>query len=218
MAAVRFASLALLLVLVLGSLAHAGTAPSYVDHPIPERGRSQLTVNGGQADNVVVLELDRAFQWYLLSDTAGITAGEGCEARGPTKVRCVRREFDGFGAGLGPGDDHFILTIPWRRGTIRGGAGADVLRSGDARNVLLGGLGADTLRGRGGNDGLFGERGRDRLFGGEGHDRLDALDGARDRAIDCGPGDDVAVVDRDLDPEPRACEIVLRRRFQPPAR
>ncbi len=79
------------------------------------------------------------------------------------------------------------------------------------RNSVSGQAGADTLIGRGGNDSLYGDLGRDRLFGGRGNDRLDADDDARDKAIACGPGRDVALIDPALDPEPVGCEVLVRR-------
>jgi Ca2+-binding RTX toxin-like protein len=59
-----------------------------------------------------------------------------------------------------------------------------------------------------GNDLLDGGRGCDRLYGGPGNDTLRARDGQQD-VVDCGPGFDVAHVDR-VD-RVSACERVLRR-------
>jgi hypothetical protein len=33
----------------------------------------------------------------------------------------------------------------------------------------------------------------------------------RDKTIDCGSGDDRAIIDRDLDPDPRHCERIASR-------
>jgi Ca2+-binding RTX toxin-like protein len=85
-----------------------------------------------------------------------------------------------------------------------GGVGADVLfgRTGDdalwgedGSDYLEGGRGADRLSGGAGDDRLFGGRDADRLKGGAGDDELVAFDGSAD-LVDCGPGDDVAQVDR----------------------
>jgi hypothetical protein len=48
------------------------------------------------------------------------------------------------------------------------------------------------------------------MFGGSGDDRLDAVDDRRDAVINCGPGNDRAVIDR-MDPFPQNCEVVRRR-------
>ncbi|HEU5264720.1 MAG TPA: N,N-dimethylformamidase beta subunit family domain-containing protein [Gaiellaceae bacterium] len=90
-------------------------------------------------------------------------------------------------------------------------------------DTLRGTRGADRLFGRGGDDRIFGLAGddvlnggpnADRLWGGSGRDRLFARDGVGDVVV-CGPGRDVAVVDRlDL---VRACEEVQRPRVPPDA-
>jgi hypothetical protein len=49
------------------------------------------------------------------------------------------------------------------------------------------------------------------MFGGAGFDRLFAFDGRRDDEVNCGPGFDVAIVDR-RDPVSRNCEVVIRLR------
>jgi hypothetical protein len=60
---------------------------------------------------------------------------------------------------------------------------------------LVGTRHADQIDGRGGNDSLTGRGGRDSLSGGSGNDTIHARDRHQD-AIDCGPGNDTAVVDR----------------------
>ena len=59
-----------------------------------------------------------------------------------------------------------------------------------------GGAGDDLLRGGSGNDRVTGGSGVDTMFGGSGNDRLDAVDDRRDAVINCGPGNDRAVIDR----------------------
>jgi Ca2+-binding RTX toxin-like protein len=73
---------------------------------------------------------------------------------------------------------------------------------------LLGRGGRDRLNGLSGGDCLNGNRGRDRLRGGPGDDVLRARDGRRD-VLDCGPGQDKAIVDRR--DRVRHCEAVERR-------
>jgi Ca2+-binding RTX toxin-like protein len=62
-------------------------------------------------------------------------------------------------------------------------------------DVLVGTRHADVIKGLRGDDVITGRGGSDRLFGGRGGDRLRARDGHQD-TIDCGPGRDVAIVDR----------------------
>jgi Tol biopolymer transport system component len=82
---------------------------------------------------------------------------------------------------------------------IDGTARGDVLRGTGLRDLVHGFAGDDTIEGRAGDDALF---------GGPGADRLLARDGLRD-SVDCGPGRDLAVVDRrDV---VRGCERVTRR-------
>jgi hypothetical protein len=86
---------------------------------------------------------------------------------------------------------------------VYGGAGADRLRGSAGDEALDGGAGDDLVDGRGGEDGLF---------AGDGDDRVEARDGARD-AVECGPGDDIAIVDE----QDRAtgCEVIDRRPAEP---
>lgn len=90
---------------------------------------------------------------------------------------------------------------------IRGGAGPDRLVGGRGRDCLLGGAGPDRLLGGPGDDRLVGGPGHDLISGGPGDDRIFARDGVRDR-VECGPGDDLAVIDR-FD-RIRGCERVKR--------
>ena len=90
--------------------------------------------------------------------------------------------------------------------TLLGGRGNDLLLGGGGNDLLSGENGRDLLRGEDGNDRLRGGSGDDRLFGGPGDDiikgqsgvdvmkgnrgidRIFARDGTRDKAINCGPG------------------------------
>lgn len=77
--------------------------------------------------------------------------------------------------------------------------------AGQGGNDVLKGFGQpDVLDGGKGNDKLDGGSGKDTFYGGGGHDVIDARDGHRDRAIDCGPGNDTAKVDK-VDPTPVSC-------------
>jgi Ca2+-binding RTX toxin-like protein len=88
---------------------------------------------------------------------------------------------------------------------VLGGLLADTL-TGDARdNALDAGLGDDYIIGAGG---------RDALIGGRGIDVLRARDGVRD-VVSCGPGLDLAIVDRYDEVRPD-CDNVDRGRRRPP--
>jgi Ca2+-binding RTX toxin-like protein len=75
---------------------------------------------------------------------------------------------------------------------LEGSTGSDVLYGDGGDNQLLGHTGEDTYRALGGDDTIF------------------ANAGTRDRAIDCGEGDDTAVIDLAAigDPAPIGCEQV----------
>lgn len=112
--------------------------------------------------------------------------------------------------GLGGGD-----TINGGFGTdcLAGEGGDDEIRGGTQGDLIEGGAGDDKLLGTGlrslgrsGNDTLVGGPGEDIISASDGADRILAHDGGRDR-IDCGPGQDVALVD-DVDIVSR-CEHVL---------
>ncbi len=112
----------------------------------------------------------------------------------------------------GPGDDT-IRALGGDDASVEGEAGDDEIFGGDGDDLLFGRTGNDLLRGEAGNDyleggrgddglsggagddSLFGGFGKDRLKGGDGDDRLFSYDGERD-IVDCGPGYDVAEVDK----------------------
>jgi Tol biopolymer transport system component len=98
---------------------------------------------------------------------------------------------------------------------VFGGSGNDRLSGGTGNDRLDGGAGNDRLEGGPGADRLTDVRGRDRFSGGSGADRINARDRTRrDRrrtdVVRCGPGRDVALVDR-ADRVARDCERVRRR-------
>lgn len=83
-------------------------------------------------------------------------------------------------------------------------------------DILYGTRHADTIKGRGGNDFIAGHRGANTLNGGPGIDDLRgnrgpdwlwAQDGELD-VVNCGPGDDFAVIDSGLDVVAANCEGV----------
>jgi Tol biopolymer transport system component len=108
------------------------------------------------------------------------------------------------GIAFGPGEIRFVdvggtnerrLTHQCFLGTGRG-------------NRLTGTRLNDVILARGGNDAIDGRAGPDLIVAGAGNDRIAAKDGTRDRIV-CGPGRDVAHVDRH-DLVARDCESVSR--------
>lgn len=75
------------------------------------------------------------------------------------------------------------------------GGGTDELRGTESNDRLVGGGKDDVVSGLGGDDELYGGGGRDLILGGAGDDFVEAKDGEAD-VISCGPGNDVASLDR----------------------
>jgi hypothetical protein len=96
----------------------------------------------------------------------------------------------------GPGADR--IGGGFESDRITGGPGDDAIFAGSGNDVALGGEGSDKL---------FGGTGRDRLFGGPGADTLVLVDGNRREFVSCGPGEDIARLDR-LDRAGGDCETV----------
>ncbi len=99
------------------------------------------------------------------------------------------------------------------RDRVRGRAGDDVIDGGRGLDRLKGGRGDDRLFGGAGGAVMTGGAGRDEFNlvngdqeGGEGRDVIRARDGSADE-VNCGPGDDVAVVD-DVEDGVFDCETV----------
>lgn len=210
--------------LVLGGVgaASATSAPPpsgiMVSNPEPSHGLWSIGVFGtAQADTV---EVGFKGGRYAISSPDGVDfydSAVGCESVSPTEVRCALPSGHRVAVLMNLGNDHLNLG-----GTVRseshGKAGADWIDGSPAHNVLVGEAGDDRLAGRGGDDLLRGSDGRDSLSGNAGDDRLLAADGARDRQIDCGPGEDKAIVDRgNIDPDPIDCERVIHHRPYSPA-
>lgn len=131
----------------------------------------------------------------------------------------------------GPGDDLLVSSVAVCQGhTFDGGPGVDTVsyaRSNAALHVELGGTGGpagcatpdkvladneslegsegpDVLIGDNGPNSILGHNGADVMIGKGGNDFIDAIDGHRDKKIDCGPGNDEAVKDPS-DPAPISC-------------
>ncbi len=164
---------------------------------------SQIQVSGepGEANDI---EITQTGATYVITDSAGITAGSGCSGGGTMVtcpdpsgaiVRVVANGADGpdivvLGAGIpglligGPGADR-----------VTGGPAGDTLSGVGDADVLIGGDGPDRLLGGNRGDSLVGGSGEDRLLGEQGPDRLRARDGERD-VVDGGASRDRATADR----------------------
>jgi hemolysin type calcium-binding protein len=147
-------------------------------------GKSDDTLRGDEADNAVIGGAGND----RLSGRNGddhLHGGPGADA-------------------LAGGDGHDLL---------HGALGDDMATGGDGNDDILTGKGNDTALGGKGGDQLFDDHGRDRLHGGRGNDRFSARDGHRD-VIDCGPGEDIAIIDRfDV---AVGCEHAYRTRAETP--
>jgi hypothetical protein len=77
---------------------------------------------------------------------------------------------------------------------LQGGPGADQVTGGPGQDTVMGGAGNDVANGGTGNDRVFDSQGTDTLNGGPSSDLVSSRDGNPD-TVNCGPGEDVAVVD-----------------------
>jgi hypothetical protein len=78
---------------------------------------------------------------------------------------------------------------------LAGGGHDDVILGLGGNDTIIGGAGDDRIDGGAGNDVLTGGSGADHITGGAGSDTVNAADGERD-VIDCGAGEDHAIVDK----------------------
>lgn len=101
------------------------------------------------------------------------------------------------------------------RGNCFGGSGSDTMTGDNGPDYIASGAGNDKLFGKGGNDSLQGQAGadridggpgRDKMYGGPGGDRINARDGKPGDLLNCGPGRDVALINRG--DTTRGCEVI----------
>jgi Ca2+-binding RTX toxin-like protein len=188
---------------IVGVLVDAAPASaSFIDIAGHDSGL-QIQVSGGPGE-ANDIEITRMGTTYVITDSAGTTAGPGCSGGGTTVtcpdptgsiVRVVANSADG--------DDILVLAAALP-GFLIGGPGADRVTGGPARDrlvgvgdadVLIGADGPDRLYGGNQGDTLIGGSGQDRLFGEQGSDRFRAKDGDRD-VVDGGASKDKARADR----------------------
>ena len=178
------------LTLAASPAAHASTASF---------GNGTVTITAAPGETNAVWVYGELSQHGEISDTAGITAGPGCNAVSPTQVQCGPQQngdavtygnYDTVVANLGDGNDEFTATYSLlNRVDLTGGDGNDKLSSGYAVVAVLdGGPGDDVLAGTNGDDQLTGGPGNDALNGDDGSDTLDGGPGRDDLKGDGGLG------------------------------
>lgn len=206
---------------------------------ISDSGNAVIAIEGDARDNEIQLE-QVSETAYRIDDTRGIEARSNCVQLSPTTAECTNSApapSITYGANGGQDRATFNVSLPATITAQAGGPvatdggadrfeivagslararfsaymGPDLLVGATAGDFLSGGRGDDRLLGRSGNDRLLGGRGEDVFAGGPGDDRIQANHHDADASIKCGAGDDVAVVDRDLDPEPKGCEKIRLR-------
>jgi len=185
-----------------------------------------LTVEGDQHSEVVSITLKGAT--YVVDGEPKLTVHPKCTSRSPSRAECPRTG-GVISVALFGGDDQARLGRGVSGKYFTGQLGDDQLVGADRRDIIGGRQGDDVVKGRGDNDEVSGFTGNDHVFGGnnrdvvdggtgfdemrggEGDDEINAFDGRSDKLINCGRGEDVAYVDRNLDPAPRHCETVRYR-------
>jgi Ca2+-binding RTX toxin-like protein len=188
----------------------ATTVETYLDDRF---GGLYIYVRGGSAPNDIRLK-NPTRDAFIISDSQPIETSD-CAHLSAHKVRCELLDFPNVDVLGQRGNDEL------RAGrslsdtlVLDGGPGDDVVVGGQVFDRIEGKAGDDVLRGREGGDLIEGWGGKDTMSGGAGADELDAADGGRDRRIRCGAGlaigDDLAVIDRKIDPHPRRCETIKR--------
>ncbi|WP_167288834.1 calcium-binding protein [Nocardioides seonyuensis] len=148
---------------------------------------------------------------FAISVTVDGLANDGRPSGERDNVIAVER-FDAIAPGhYGLGDTNDSIDLPnYGTSVVLGNAGADTITGNDGTETIDGGAGDDTLEGGYGHDTITGGPGRDTIFADEtsqrcsyltdcvvvpfGNDLILARDGEAD-VIDCGVGDDRAVVD-----------------------
>lgn len=93
---------------------------------------------------------------------------------------------------------------------LTGTAGADRINGLGGTDRIVGLAGNDTLNGGNGRDTLIGGTGKDVLVGGAGSDTINANDHRAGDTVNCGPGKDVATINRG--DKVKSCEKVTKRK------
>ncbi|MGZ6672649.1 MAG: calcium-binding protein [Solirubrobacteraceae bacterium] len=209
--------------LAAGVLAPAGAAASTVSLDL---ATNSVTLVGGPEDNHV--STGGGLFGTMITDSAGIVPGPGCEASSDTQVSCGR--YAVINADLGAGNDWIGTTLgPGTMGVVHGGPGNDTIYGDGGNSQLYGDDGNDVVYGSYGDDTVDGGPGFDQIFGDgdyaepgdDGSDLINARDAAPDD-VRCGygwdkvtadpadrVGDECDEVDRGTAPAPTAMSVRL---------
>jgi hypothetical protein len=174
---------------------------------------------------------DEADPYGMNFPTPPCSPGKVNSAGNPVEVFCVRDgSYHSVIIQSGPGEDRVVYKVDDLPVTLDGEDGADSLTGAGAADTVGGEQGDDTLAGGAGNDQVLGNEGNDSMGGGlgddtlnggpgndalggeDGNDTIQAADGYTD-AVDCGAGEDTAVVDQ-LDTV-AGCEHTTRQQVTP---
>ena len=134
-------------------------------------GTLTVTAAPGETNAIAV---DRPGQ-FVVSDTGDtVTARTGCTQLDPHKVSCVVGRIDTISVLSSDLNDRILYNAAGAAGSLRGGAGNDLIRLGGAApsSDLNGGAGDDSLWGAAGNDLFDGGEGADVFTGGTGIDAV----------------------------------------------
>ena len=145
-----------------------------------------------EADPVAAVPITRFVSGRISADGRFIGSSGADTVTGTDADEIFQGNAGGDTIGGGPGRD----TIDGGEGadTLRGGNGADELNGGPGRDTIGGGAGADVINGGAGADIIQGGAGRDTVNAGAGDDIVRVwADGTPD-VVDCGSGDDRAVI------------------------
>ena len=135
-----------------------------------------------------------------------LAGGPGNDLLVSSVATCQGHDYDG-----GPGDDTVSYGRSDARLTVKLGGTAATPGCGHPDQVhgdnesLEGSDGPDVLIGDGGENSFLGHLGADTFLGKGGSDFIDAIDGRRDRSIQCGGGSDDDVMRDRSDPNPSGC-------------
>lgn len=210
----RHLQIAVLLAAVVSVAAAAPAIATVHPEAFPPRPSGlSFSFHGTSSEDEVHIDLGIYPEVHNVEDPAGVVGAVGnCQLLGPTAAEC--RAYDGDYLGrMRAGNDDVDMFGAAVDGELRGGDGIDFLSGSGGDEKIYGGKRDDDIYAGEGADLIDGGPGKDYLTGGINSDRIRAVDGEADSRIDCGPGsDEVAWIDRKIDPRPWRCERVVRVR------
>lgn len=195
---------------VLLVAAAPSSAAVYVESFYPQDSGPSFTFHATPREDDVHVALGIYPDPHRIEDPDGVLGVIGdCHLVSPVAAECLAHNGHYQGR-LMAGNDNVVLSGS-RDGKLYGGGGADRLDGSDGDEEIHGDRGRDYVYAGVGADVIDGGPDPDTLVGGINSDRIRADDGKPDVRIDCGPGsEDVARIDRKIDPRPWGCERVVR--------